>query len=155
FPIAFEPLGALENAAYANAALARLRHIDSLNQSLEGVLESGDRAEPRAEGLKRAPPTQPLIYTCNHAEHVMTAWALGPQDKANILVQFWAEWMYNEDTLHGAFDSFLRLREQERQPDQKVGGRDLQAVKQELQQVPAAVCRDAYQRQWIYQAIRP
>ena len=43
---------------------------------------------------------------CNHAENVMTAWALGAEDKATILTKFLAEYTihYNTRRPHQSLD---------------------------------------------------
>jgi hypothetical protein len=147
FPVAFEPLGALENAAYANAGLSRLQYIDALNSSLEGLADPTERGVVRIAALARGSPTQLVTYTCNHAEHVMTAWSLGPEDKAKILVQFWSEWMLNEDNLSACFSA---LRELKRQADVGLDEDDVAEQKQRLQEMPTLMCVDAQLRQQFY-----
>jgi hypothetical protein len=90
-PALFRPLQALNNTSYTNADLATLDHDIILRTMLDPDLPwPGD--EPAAAG-----PAGPSLYwrypvVCNHDENVMTAWALGPTDKAQVLHQFLVEW---------------------------------------------------------------
>jgi hypothetical protein len=49
------------------------------------------------------PPMPPLILrarlTCNQSANVMTAWTLGPEDKAQVLVQFLIEWEHQRPVI--------------------------------------------------------
>jgi hypothetical protein len=88
-PTVFEPLSGLENAGYANALFAKDGHLQALR--LLSSLQDGNR-----------PRVVPVRFECNHSEDVMTAWALGPADKALILVQFLVNYLDNRQTLLGA-----------------------------------------------------
>jgi hypothetical protein len=74
FPTVFKPVGAMENAGYNNDSLSR----DHLYEKMGQVL---------------GPATAFAHYRVqiNHSEDIITAWALGPQDKAKIFTEFWAE----------------------------------------------------------------
>jgi hypothetical protein len=93
FPTLFEPLGALDNASYSNANLAKYHNGADLEEALrlgqphDLPLPVGDKAVFNA------------VFQCNHAESVMTAWALGPHDKAKILVEHWVESQMKEPLL--------------------------------------------------------
>jgi hypothetical protein len=49
--------------------------------------------------LSRPPLIWTTRLTCNHSENVMTAWTLGPEDKAQVLVQFLVEWANQKEIL--------------------------------------------------------
>jgi hypothetical protein len=86
FPTVFEPGRALSNAGFATALFEKERLSDEeLNTLLQLRTEEG--------GYFR------MTFTCNHSEDVMTAWALGPDDKAKVLVQFLIELERNANIL--------------------------------------------------------
>src|SRR5262249_18531283 len=74
-PSPFEPFRGLNNAAYVNEFLAKSENFKRL----------------RERGSK-LPAVKKVTCVCNHShdgsQDVMTAWALGPQDKANVLYEF-------------------------------------------------------------------
>ncbi len=95
---ALEPVQALGNAAYVNADFATWQHI----QVMKDVLAQQVRGVP-------VPRLHPLRIQCNHEENVMTAWALGPNDKARVMVRFLTEIAIARETLAGAVENALEL----------------------------------------------
>ena len=89
---------ALGNAAYVNADFATWQHIrvmkDVLAQEVRGV---------------SVPRLHPLCIQCNHEENVMTAWALGPNDKAKVMVRFLIEIAIARETLAGILRDAIEL----------------------------------------------
>lgn len=85
---ATEPVRALNNASYTNAELAKQRYLSQMTAILE-------RPDP--------PSTASIVrhyhFQCNHdppgpntgREEVMTAWALGPEDKAKVASRFFID----------------------------------------------------------------
>lgn len=99
FSASMGPVVALQNAAYASSQFASSEHIAAMETLLES--DATAKAERYARRLKMhsastANPTkvrplscvQHVKVQCNHEENVMTAWALGPCDKAKIFVKF-------------------------------------------------------------------
>jgi hypothetical protein len=98
-----EPVSALQNASYASATAAIDTHLAVLNDALpssqaeqlterlEKLWIRGSQSDEELEisrdslvNVKR------LTITCNHQDNVMTAWALGPTDKAQVFARFLA-----------------------------------------------------------------
>ncbi len=75
-----EPVQALNNAAYVNADFATRQHIEVLEKVFTEVRDG-----------EAVPRLYPLCIQCNHEENVMTAWALGPRDKAKVIARFLTE----------------------------------------------------------------
>jgi Patatin-like phospholipase len=98
-----EPLRALDNALYNNAAATKEFYHDRLASLLAArpgvpIPPTLDNVKTQAEmGSIKSPP-QPVqsvyweSFECNHLQdanaEVMTAWALGPKDKAVVFGQF-------------------------------------------------------------------
>ncbi len=108
FPEAFEPSQGMENSSYTNADRAKLHHKDVLEHFLLGTSESAVVGEEdRSAGAEAvADAAMARLYhvtlQCNHVqrgEGVMTAWALGPKDKASVLVRFIRSWKIAKATL--------------------------------------------------------
>lgn len=109
FAVVLEPIQALDNAAYTNADHAKQQYVHAAGEflALERDFES-DSLTPQQRDALRALPANitPITVRCNHfsLEHpdrnsVMTAWALGPNDKANVLARFAFELGRLEDAL--------------------------------------------------------
>lgn len=98
-----EPIDAMQNAAYSSATAAVASHMEVLENHLPnskserirrglGKLVAKASTEQAidllaASGIRNV---RRLTITCNHQDNVMTAWALGPTDKAQILARFLA-----------------------------------------------------------------
>ena len=112
------PIQALDNASYTNADLSTLDYDVVLARLLE----------PRAVEQPQAAPGGPPIIrrvqlTCNNSEDVMTAWSLGPDDKAKVLVQFLREWKLQkpiiEDALNKVRETVLAYRGEGLSPEEQ------------------------------------
>jgi hypothetical protein len=100
-----EPLQALSNAAYTNADIvkdyyvSRIRGI--LNPNLNRLNALGREAAERVASYQPSLPSTVVrvVFQCNHYlpgqevqdPEVMTAWSLGPMDKAQVLQRFLIE----------------------------------------------------------------
>ena len=98
-PFLFRPFQALNNAAYTNADLSTLDYDVVLARLLE----------PQAINSPQPTPGWPPIIwrvqlTCNNSENVMTAWSLGPDDKAKVFVQFLIEWEHQRPRVKEALE---------------------------------------------------
>jgi hypothetical protein len=74
-PAVSEPLQCLNNAAYVGPHFSKEMFLDAEFNDILGGTEDN-------VAFRR------LTFICNHSDDVMTAWSLGPQDKASVLVQF-------------------------------------------------------------------
>lgn len=93
------PLQGIDNANYANAFLSRERHLRRIKRLLEpGPAEF---AAGGASTVAAAQPSQKALawtlhhqFLCNHSSDrdVMTAWALGPRDKARVMATYYWEY---------------------------------------------------------------
>jgi hypothetical protein len=110
-----EPVGALQNAAYASATAAVDTHLHYLDDFLPATLrEQFERVSERVpspewadlEKLDEIPGIKRVTITCNHQDNVMTAWALGPNDKAKIFLRFLA----GRERLYDQISDYLQLR---------------------------------------------
>jgi len=134
-----EPINALQNATYSTAAAALESHVEVIENSLPN--SQSDRLRKRLGRLAAKASTDEAIdsvaalgvrnvrrltITCNHQDNVMTAWALGPTDKAQIFARFLAgsarlhyelqEYLQNYDQVHSALGQLAaRVDELERQ----------------------------------------
>jgi hypothetical protein len=110
-PSSFNPLGgvaearqALANGAYSNADRAKQFYLDEirriLSQQVSGAVAEAAPAESSLpSGPLPLPPTAfHYCFQCNHYQPgqgadpaIMTAWALGPRDKAEVLARFLPE----------------------------------------------------------------
>jgi hypothetical protein len=94
----WEPGQSLTNATYTNGALTRKLYIDETNYILT---PPGKRSSPKGpDSLSKSVkgPVFSVTLACNHyrsargnSHDVMTAWALGPEDKAQVLFRFLIE----------------------------------------------------------------
>jgi hypothetical protein len=98
-----EPLQALENASYTNAEVVKQFYVkevrDLLSRNLQALQELGPEVNTSLAVFNEqlaGTTTVHLVFQCNHYlpgqdlqdEEVMTAWALGPYDKAQIVQRF-------------------------------------------------------------------
>jgi len=98
-----EPVRALQNAGYASAEATNQNDVESLQRLLPDP--AARRVQEQIRALERHSPAsvsstprlEPpgnvsrIIVQCNHdrgQDSVMTAWALGPLDKAKVFVRF-------------------------------------------------------------------
>jgi hypothetical protein len=112
-PILFRPIQALNNTSYTNAALTSSDYDVVLQAILKPEAPIPKTDQPA--GISNLPPlVRHVRITCNHSENVITAWTLGPQDKAQVLVQFLVEWMYERPVLQGTLDQITDTAKQYR-----------------------------------------
>jgi predicted acylesterase/phospholipase RssA len=87
-----QPMEAINKAGYVNSILLKHRYQNEIDGA---ILPWENTDAPKTEGPScvdlDVPYSQYAWFQCNHSEDVMTAWSLGPNDKAAILVQFLAE----------------------------------------------------------------
>jgi hypothetical protein len=108
--VLFEPLAAMNNAGYTNADLARKNYNDALDRQFR-LKPNLDTAEQKLRQGPSGEITQGLLgeiekieqqgiptyfhitYICNHLDedNVLTAWSLGPNEKALLLLRFQLE----------------------------------------------------------------
>jgi hypothetical protein len=99
---ATEQMNALTNAGYTNAELVKTMHVSDIRKFLnvEPVAPGGKSEDANASSVSPAPTTTlKVTFQCNHYLHgesgtqkdVMTAWSLGPQDKAQVVHRFFIE----------------------------------------------------------------
>jgi len=107
--VLLEPVDALNNVAYATAnetksahmkAMAdSLRHPVELGKTLDRLLASEDAEDAEDRGIARDLVDEgverllhvPLVCSHPGEDNVMTAWSLGPSDKAMVLARFLLE----------------------------------------------------------------
>lgn len=89
FPAVAEPLDALAYAHYGGADDLKHAYLDHMSATF---LKMG-RHKNLDDGLRQAAATRQegfvvVSLVCNRTDDVMTAWALGPQDKAKVVTMF-------------------------------------------------------------------
>lgn len=84
----FEPLQALSNATYSNSENAKQDHLRAIRDLLDQAQCSGNDGETFSSLVQASCRQADVSFICNEQENVMTAWALGPSDKARILARF-------------------------------------------------------------------
>jgi hypothetical protein len=89
FPGVADPLDALSLAGYGGAVTMKAGHIARIRQAVERM--AGQVAHTSAPTVDPADLFFHLRFECNHKDSVMTAWALGPEDKATIMTLFLVE----------------------------------------------------------------
>jgi hypothetical protein len=108
--VTFEPLTALNNAGYSGAVLAAQNYLDGMDKLLVQPVDlreekallrhapPGTNASALLSNLEKVeaigiPAFRHIQYICNHADeaNVLTAWSLGPDDKASLLLRFLVE----------------------------------------------------------------
>jgi hypothetical protein len=97
FPGITDPLDALSLAGWGGANTMKAGHIARVSQALEKM--AGHQNRDLDPNLDRTRLFYHLPFVCNHTEGVMTAWALGPKDKATIMASFLVEAHANGDLL--------------------------------------------------------
>jgi hypothetical protein len=112
------PIQGLENASYANANYAKSWYLKNLNEILTKERQTR-LASTLISGLL-PPPLWRERFECNHSQDrdVMTAWALGPMDKARVVATFFCEYImwkqivlpYYRDTWLKPWESFRDLQ---------------------------------------------
>jgi hypothetical protein len=101
FAVVLEPIQALNNAGYTNADHAKDQYVDAVGDrlSLRRDYEQESLTDAQRKALRLLDDNitniTPIAVRCNHfslerpdRNAVMTAWALGPNDKANVIARF-------------------------------------------------------------------
>jgi hypothetical protein len=141
-----EPVAALENASYAhgssdvgtnlNVIEAQLpfRQARQLRWRIERLASPvwQDGGTDRQNFL---PNVERITVICNHEENVMTAWALGPRDKAHVFLRFAA----GSAKLHDQWEDYLERYYRERTEVANIDRalRELERLHAEGKHVPA------------------
>lgn len=89
-----DPVQALGNATHAQAERARQHHIEEIQRIVRGSIAERVATTFQAGGVR--PTNFHVVLQCNHYDaedasrpaDVMTAWSLGPRDKAEVLSRF-------------------------------------------------------------------
>jgi hypothetical protein len=116
-----EPISALENAGYAHSASDIGSHIDEIESQLPfrrarqlrwriERLTSPKWREGGAGRQGQLSNVERITVVCNHDENVMTAWALGPRDKARVFLRFAA----GSAKMHDQWEDYLARHHHER-----------------------------------------
>ncbi len=79
------PIHALKKSTFVRLAASRQIYLDQIDKLFESELSA--QADGSAGQSIVAPRRPPLTYLCNDDENVMTAWALGPDDKAKVILR--------------------------------------------------------------------
>jgi hypothetical protein len=125
-----EPVAALENAGYAHAASDTGSHIDEIEsllpfrraRQLRWRIERLMSPKWRGAGASRQgqlPNVERITVVCNHDENVMTAWALGPRDKARVFLRFAA----GSAKMHDQWEDYLARYHRQRQEVDEIDAR--------------------------------
>ncbi len=102
-----EPLQGMDNASYTNAEVVKQFYVRELRATLARNVDALKEVVPDVplslatfnEELAQKATAVHLVFQCNHylpgqevqAPEVMTAWALGPRDKAQVVQRFLIE----------------------------------------------------------------
>ncbi len=118
-----EPAQALNNALYGNAERTKQSFQRKIEEALQFHLDieipspvnsETERAFLRDSQRQLSPTVLWFPFHCNHVEakdsEVMTAWALGPDDKAVILSQFLANTVGWDEFQHDVQERFGQVR---------------------------------------------
>jgi hypothetical protein len=141
-----EPVAALENASYAHGSADVGTNLSVIETQLPFRLARQLRwrierlASPlwKDGGTDRQnflPNVERITVICNHEENVMTAWALGPRDKAHVFLRFAA----GSAKLHDQWEDYLEryYRERTEVANIDVALRELERLQAEGRRVPA------------------
>src|SRR6266496_1944158 len=111
----FDPVEALEKAGFVNAQNAKLNYFREFQEVLRSQVKAsaadnqGKKAVPDdSAAMEIVPLCNFFQYHCNHSEDVMTAWAMGPDDKAAVLMQFLFEFEKKQHDLQKTLDYLTR-----------------------------------------------
>ncbi len=110
-----DPIKAISRAGYLNAEQVKSSYLNELEAALDRMSRHNDLETSRPiseEGNQRR--FLHVRFVCNHADNVMTAWALGLEDKAKLHTLFLIEAAERLPELNGGFE-ILRLAQEEAQ----------------------------------------
>ncbi|HET6281809.1 MAG TPA: hypothetical protein VFH73_12605 [Polyangia bacterium] len=113
------PMNAMKLARFEQAKLTRAFHVKGIGNVLNpppvdiGVSHRDDAPDGETGGARdessRVFPTLKLVtFQCNYEDNVMTAWALGPKDKAAVFVRFLYEFEPKLHDLRRSFEAIER-----------------------------------------------
>jgi hypothetical protein len=135
-----EPVAALENASYAHGSADVGTNLSAIEANLP--FRQARQLRWRIERLASPvwhdggsdrqnflPNVERITVICNHEENVMTAWALGPRDKAHVFLRFAA----GSAKLHDQWEDYLERYYREREEVAKID-----KALQELERLHAA-----------------
>lgn len=154
-PGIFEPVTALENVSYTSADRIAQEHLRRLKKIFDGpgietTLERWQREVPskslqsihRNFGYKLEDGNVTMFHamriTCNHETNIMTAWALSPNDKAKVFVQFLierpkaAEWLAQLIDVQDRTSVLLDLFERSEDDPRKLATTELVPIYEDL-----------------------
>jgi hypothetical protein len=95
-PAVTEPMDAMSMAGFGGTTTIKAGHLARIRDALDAMArQSGDGLSPAA-----GRPFQHLPFVCNYADTIMTAWALGPEDKAALMARFLVEAEASSVALH-------------------------------------------------------
>jgi hypothetical protein len=104
-PAVADPLDAMSLAGFGGTTTIKTGHISRLRDALDHMA----RQVPEHERLGSGQLFYHLPFVCNHADAVMTAWALGPKDKAKLMTMFLVEAQANAVALKARAESLVAL----------------------------------------------
>ncbi|HVZ75413.1 MAG TPA: patatin-like phospholipase family protein [Polyangia bacterium] len=146
FPAVTDPLDALSLASFGGTTTIKAGNIARIRDALEGMAKQGAAdAAPDVAHLFRHVP-----FVCNHADTIMTAWALGPEDKAAVMARFLLEAEANAELLREQAGGLARLeggvaaleRSERTKPDSKAQREMINAVLRDLREGIAEGARE-------------
>ncbi len=107
FPEVVNPIQTLKKSSFARLVADKDDYLERIDKLLEPepISPSTDIAELAVV----APRLPPLTYMCLDKEHVMTAWALGANDKAKVIARFIVEDEVNRHKISGHGHSYEDL----------------------------------------------
>jgi hypothetical protein len=105
-PGVFAPFTALKRASFSQASFARESHLKHIRETMTAPHPRAPARTPAAEaGLALFGYA---TFLCNEDRNVMTAWALGPEDKGAVIARFFYE---RDVTLQEIRDRLEEIRE--------------------------------------------
>jgi hypothetical protein len=105
-PAVADPLDAMSLAGFGGTTTIKTGHISRVRDALAHMATQ----VPERTHSDRTQLFNHLPFVCNHADAVMTAWALGPKDKAKLMTMFLVEAQANAAALRANEESQARLR---------------------------------------------
>ena len=97
------PLDALNNASYNSAEVSKKSYLREINQIIQTQLSPNFNDPQNSSIVNTSVTSRPNIhFLCNYKEEpsaVMTAWALGPRDKASVIARFVLSWRKQQPRL--------------------------------------------------------
>jgi hypothetical protein len=82
-----EPLDAMSLASFGGTTTIKAGNVARIRAALGDMIKQRGASDAVASALG----FQHVEFVCNHADTIMTAWALGPEDKAAVMARFLVE----------------------------------------------------------------